>query len=182
MAACTACCPSNLARLVPQVAGYLYAQRGAQVFTVLYAASETTLDVGGNQVHLTQQTDYPFDGRVALQLAPERETKFALSLRIPTWAGERPVPGALYHFLDAAPQWSLRVNGEVVEATVENGYVTLDRTWQGGDRVELTLPMAVRAVTGAGGAIVVEPFAFPGGRRFHFTDPAGNELAVWSER
>ncbi|MCB9876479.1 MAG: glycoside hydrolase family 127 protein [Planctomycetes bacterium] len=143
----TACCPSNLARLVPQVAGYLYAQRGAQVFTVLYAASETTLDVGGNQVHLTQQTDYPFDGRVALQLAPERETKFALSLRIPTWAGERPVPGALYHFLDAAPQWSLRVNGEVVEATVENGYVTLDRTWQGGDRVELTLPMPVRAVT-----------------------------------
>jgi hypothetical protein len=33
----------------------------------------------------------------------------------------------------------------------------------------------------AGGAIVKETFSFPGGRRFHFTDPAGNELAVWSE-
>jgi predicted enzyme related to lactoylglutathione lyase len=33
----------------------------------------------------------------------------------------------------------------------------------------------------AGGTITVPIFAFPGGRRFHFQDPAGNELAVWSE-
>lgn len=36
-------------------------------------------------------------------------------------------------------------------------------------------------VTAAGGAIVKPIFSFPGGRRFHFTDPSGNELAVWSE-
>lgn len=36
-------------------------------------------------------------------------------------------------------------------------------------------------VTGNGGTIVKETFEFPGGRRFHFTDPSGNELAVWSE-
>lgn len=36
-------------------------------------------------------------------------------------------------------------------------------------------------VTAAGGAITRPIFAFPGGRRFHFTDPSGNELAVWSE-
>lgn len=36
-------------------------------------------------------------------------------------------------------------------------------------------------VRAAGGAIVRPIFAFPGGRRFHFTDPSGNELAVWSE-
>lgn len=36
-------------------------------------------------------------------------------------------------------------------------------------------------VEAAGGTIVKPPFAFPGGRRFHFRDPAGNELAVWSE-
>lgn len=41
---------------------------------------------------------------------------------------------------------------------------------------------AVRdAVLLAGGTIVRETFDFPGGRRFHFTDPAGNELAVWSD-
>jgi hypothetical protein len=36
-------------------------------------------------------------------------------------------------------------------------------------------------VQAAGGAIVRPIFSFPGGRRFHFTDPSGNELAVWSE-
>lgn len=36
-------------------------------------------------------------------------------------------------------------------------------------------------VKAAGGKIVRETFDFPGGRRFHFADPNGNELAVWSE-
>ena len=35
---------------------------------------------------------------------------------------------------------------------------------------------------GNGGSIVKEPFSFPGGRRFHFADPAGNVLAVWSDK
>ena len=41
------------------------------------------------------------------------------------------------------------------------------------------LATAQRAVEAAGGAIVRPAFAFPGGRRFHFRDPGGNELAVW---
>jgi predicted enzyme related to lactoylglutathione lyase len=43
------------------------------------------------------------------------------------------------------------------------------------------LEASQRAVQDAGGRIVMPIFAFPGGRRFHFTDPAGNELAVWAE-
>lgn len=37
-------------------------------------------------------------------------------------------------------------------------------------------------VRAAGGQVVKDIFSFPGGRRFHFTDPDGNELAVWSDR
>ena len=37
-------------------------------------------------------------------------------------------------------------------------------------------------VTSAGGVIVKDIFAFPGGRRFHFSDPSGNELALWSDK
>ena len=44
------------------------------------------------------------------------------------------------------------------------------------------LEAACAKVRQAGGAITQEIFAFPGGRRFHFTDPAGNELAVWSDK
>ena len=44
------------------------------------------------------------------------------------------------------------------------------------------LTEAMQAKVEAAGGVIVKPiFAFPGGRRFHFRDPAGNELAVWSE-
>ena len=42
------------------------------------------------------------------------------------------------------------------------------------------LEASVQAVRSAGGRIVQDPFPFPGGRRFHFLDPSGNEVAVWS--
>ena len=44
------------------------------------------------------------------------------------------------------------------------------------------LVAAQKRIRDAGGSIVKETYSFPGGRRFHFTDPNGNELAVWSER
>lgn len=44
------------------------------------------------------------------------------------------------------------------------------------------LPGTRQRVIDAGGTIVREIFSFPGGRRFHFADPNGNELAVWSDR
>ncbi|MGY1727310.1 VOC family protein [Geodermatophilus sp. SYSU D01062] len=43
------------------------------------------------------------------------------------------------------------------------------------------LDASVDAVTSAGGRVVDGPYAFPGGRRFSFTDPSGNQLGVWSE-
>ena len=44
------------------------------------------------------------------------------------------------------------------------------------------LAAAEAAVTAAGGVITKPAFAFPGGRRFHFREPGGNEMAVWSEK
>jgi predicted enzyme related to lactoylglutathione lyase len=58
-----------------------------------------------------------------------------------------------------------------------------DEVRQGGPLVILystDLEASVEAVRTAGGTIVKQPFSFPGGRRFHFHDPSGNELAVWS--
>ena len=43
------------------------------------------------------------------------------------------------------------------------------------------LDRSVEAVPVAGGQVVNGPYEFPGGRRFHFTDPSGNELGVWAE-
>lgn len=43
------------------------------------------------------------------------------------------------------------------------------------------LEASVQAVLSAGGQVAEAPYDFPGGRRFHFRDPSGNELGVWSE-
>ena len=43
------------------------------------------------------------------------------------------------------------------------------------------LDASVEAVKAAGGDVVNGPYEFPGGRRFHFTDPSGNQLGVWAE-
>ena len=43
------------------------------------------------------------------------------------------------------------------------------------------LVAAQKRITNAGGTIVKDTYSFPGGKRFHFIDPNGNELAVWSE-
>lgn len=42
------------------------------------------------------------------------------------------------------------------------------------------LDATVKAVRTAGGQVTQDPYEFPGGRRFHFADPGGNELAVWT--
>ncbi len=142
-----ACCPSNVARLIPQIPGYLYATSGDEVRCALYAASETTLDLPAGKVRLRQTGNYPWDGRIRFEMAPEQATRFTLQLRIPTWTGRQVVPGELYHYTESAPGWTLKVNGTPVDATAESGYVALDRTWNPGDRVELELPMPVRAST-----------------------------------
>ena len=63
------------------------------------------------------------------------------------------------------------------------GFRLDERVTAGGPLVLLyssDLDASVHAVSEAGGTVIQEPFDFPGGRRFHFRDPDGNELGVWS--
>lgn len=72
-----------------------------------------------------------------------------------------------------------------LDGTGEMGGFRPDTTVQAGGPLVILysddLPASLEAVRAAGGTITTEPFDFPGGRRFHFRDPFGNELAVWSE-
>jgi predicted enzyme related to lactoylglutathione lyase len=71
------------------------------------------------------------------------------------------------------------------DGRIGGGFTTAAAPGGGGPLVVLyarDLEAAVARVLAAGGAIVKPIFPFPGGRRFHFTDPSGNELGVWSDR
>ncbi len=141
----TACCPSNIARLIPQVSGMMYAYAEEDIYVTFYAGSSTEIPLPGGTVALRQATGYPFDEHIRLTLNPEKAQTFSLKLRIPTWAGDQFVPGELYDYVqpDPAP-WSVKVNGKEQDVQAENGFVDLRREWQPGDVVELHLPMPVR--------------------------------------
>lgn len=142
----TACCPTNIARLVPQVPGMIYAHDDKGLTLCLYAASRTKLDLGGVETEVIEETGYPFDGQVTLTLNPARTTRFAVRLRVPTWTSTQFVPGQLYRYIGASSEpVRLFVNDEPVELVVVKGFATIEQEWTAGDTVRLELPMPVRA-------------------------------------
>ncbi len=146
-----ACCPANLARLMEQLPGLVYAKRGAEIFVNLFVGSDATLSTGPTRVRVRQTTNYPWDGAVAIQVDPDRDADLTLAVRIPGWAVATETPGALYRFAEQpahehrAP-FTLRVNGRDTPIVVEHGYARLRRRWTHGDVVELTLPMPIHRV------------------------------------
>jgi predicted enzyme related to lactoylglutathione lyase len=84
-----------------------------------------------------------------------------------------------WSFEDYGPEYTSFMDGRLA-----GGFWTAPKVFRGGALIVLyasDLEGAEAKVKAAGGAIVKDIFSFPGGRRFHFTDPNGNELAVWSE-
>ena len=143
-----ACCPGNITRFLASVPGYVYAHQGDTVYVNLYAAGTGRIDTGTDHVvSLTQTTRYPWDGDIRITVAPEATRAFSIRLRIPGWARNEPVPGSLYRFADAsAVAPTVSVNGAAMPLTLDDGYVTIARTWTAGDVIALTLPMPVRRV------------------------------------
>ena len=142
----TACCPSNMARLIPQVPGMVYSQTDKDIFCGFYAGCNTEVELAGGKVRLEQETSYPFEGEVDIEVNPETDgAEFTLWLRIPTWCTDRFMPGELYSYADnASTTVSVKVNGKKVRAAVQDGYFPVSRSWSKGDKVELELSMPVR--------------------------------------
>lgn len=142
-----ACCPSNLCRFIPSLPGYLYAVKGDAIYVNLYAESTADISIGGKTVTLEQQTQYPWNGDIALRIGKTGTKSFKLLLRIPEWAQGQPVPSALYRYTDGtAAAWQVSVNGQTVTAQIEKGYITIDRKWKKGDCVRIHFDMPVHTV------------------------------------
>jgi uncharacterized protein len=90
-----------------------------------------------------------------------------------------------WRFNDYGPAYA-GIQNPVGEDVPEVGGLRLDSaTRPGGPLVLLysaDLDRTLSAVVDAGGTVASGPYDFPGGRRFHFADPSGNELGVWAEK
>ena len=121
------CCTMNVSRLVASIGGYFYSTGPGLVAVHLYGGNAATLEVDGKPVRLTEESRYPWSGRIHITVEPEASQHFSLHLRIPGWA-------------DGA---HAAVNGDAVDLprSTNHGYLDLTRDWTPGDVVELDLPM-----------------------------------------
>lgn len=139
------CCVGNIPRALFGIKDLMYSVNPARTELYLshYVDSEVSMPaIGGANLRVRQQTRYPWDGEVAITLHPAREISFALKLRIPSRTESE-----LYSASpDLGGKFNVRVNGKSESPKVEYGYITLQRGWKDGDRVELSLPMELQRV------------------------------------
>jgi len=142
-----ACCPSNLCRFIPSFPGYVYAVKDRDLYVNLFAANTATVQVGGKNVVLQQETNYPWDGDITIRIQKNQAKQFAMKIRIPGWVDRSPVPSDLYRFADdVLGSYTVKVNGTPVMAGLTDGYLAIDRTWKKGDVVTIHFDMPVRTV------------------------------------
>ena len=123
------CCPPNLVRTIAESANYAYAKSDGAIWVNLYGGSSLDTGVNGGNIRLSQETAYPWNGRVRIRIESGGTQPMALRLRIPGWAA-----GA-----------SVRVNlGPADESGRPGSYFEIRRVWRAGDVVDLDLPMPVR--------------------------------------
>jgi DUF1680 family protein len=180
------CCPPNLVRFLAGMPGYIYAHRQNAVYVNLYVSSDARFTVAGQDLALSVESEMPWGGKSTITVATRAATRAVLKLRIPGWARNRPAPGSLYAYVDAANErTSIAVNGRTIDASYdERGYVSLDREWHNGDRIDLAFPFAIRRVVAdrrvaaASGRVALErgPLVYCA----EWPDvPDGRALAVW---
>jgi hypothetical protein len=145
------CCPPNVARFLASFGSYVYAKGDDGIYVNLFVGGRTRVDLGGRRVELSQATEYPWKGDVAIRVKPDAEAEFALRVRVPGWAREQPVPSDLYRYQDGAGlPYTLSVNGQPAKVELVRGYAVLKRRWKAGDTVQLSLPMPVRRIVSDG--------------------------------
>ncbi|MGZ5191682.1 MAG: glycoside hydrolase family 127 protein, partial [Flavisolibacter sp.] len=144
----TACCPSNIARLVSSVGNYIYAQTKEELWVNLFIANETEFQFGESKIPVKMLTDYPWNGKVQLTLSPEKPSKFKLHIRIPGWSRDEIVPGGLYKRLDKKKMndFNITINGKNLAWKIQDGYAVINREWKKGDHVLINIPMDIKKI------------------------------------
>jgi len=144
----TACCPSNIARLVASLGDYIYGVSEKDIYVNLFIGSSTSLTIQDTKVELRQITAYPWNGKVSLEVKPSKKSSFTLRIRIPGWLKGQAVPGDLYQFKEIKQvQLPILLNGVSIPYTEESGYALIEREWKMGDIITFELPMDIKRVT-----------------------------------
>lgn len=105
----------------------IYSHRGdEELFVNLFIPSVLTW----GDTKIEQINNFPAEEGTSLMISPEKSRKFTVAVRVPEWAGKM----------------NVKINGKTADTVAEDGFIKLTRKWSKGDRIDVSLPMSLRAV------------------------------------
>ncbi|QIL41933.1 glycoside hydrolase family 127 protein [Pedobacter sp. HDW13] len=121
------CCPPNVVRTIAEVSDYAYSVSDKGLWFNLYGGNNlSTRLADGSKFSLTQETDYPWDGKIKITMKESAGKAYSIFLRIPAWTHDA----------------KISINGKAEKIPVVPGtYAEIKRVWKKGDRIDLNLPM-----------------------------------------
>lgn len=139
------CCVGNIPRVLLMLPTWTYVKDADSLYVNLFVGSTVTVpDIAGTDIEMVQETDYPWDGQVAITVNPKATKEFTLYVRMPN----REVSELYSNTPHANGAKFIRLNGRLIQPPVEKGYAVIHRTWKAGDKIDLALPMVVQRVKG----------------------------------
>ena len=128
------CCPPNLVRTISKVSGWAYSVSDNGVSVNLYGSNHLKTNLSdGTAIALSQETDYPWNGRIKITVEECKTESFEIAFRIPGWAKSA----------------TLKVNGESISIQLAPGtFARVNRVWKMGDVVLIDIPMEINLVEG----------------------------------
>jgi uncharacterized protein len=124
------CCSGTFPQLAADYHISTYLRSADGVYVNLFTPSQLQWNDGSGRYGLKQETKYPFDNKIQINVFASQPKDYALYVRIPSWAAPDPV---------------ISVNGNRVSDSVQPGtFAAIRRTWKDRDCVEIQLPMPLR--------------------------------------
>lgn len=132
----TPCCPASMSREIARITDMLWAHRKNEIAVLLYneAEMQTEVDVSGEAVAVrcSMHTNFPANGDVDLQVAPEQPAEFTLSLRIPSWC----------------KAFAVKLPDGTTQKGQPGSFLKLKRLWNPDDRLTIRMELSVRLIDG----------------------------------
>jgi DUF1680 family protein len=147
------CCNANGPRAFMMIPRFATMRSDSTIFINLYGENRSIIELNKkNRVSIDQNSGYPSDDRVEININPERAEKFSVAFRIPSWSISS----------------SLSVNGIEVPGVKAGSYHNLTRVWKRGDKVVLKLDLSGRLIKINGNqAIIRGPVVLARDTRFN---------------
>ncbi len=121
------CCAGTRPLTVIQYHINTYYHDNDNIYINLFTPSTVNWERGKSTVKLTQNTSFPYSDETEFTISVIKSEKFGIGIRVPEWL--------------TGPAMTARVNGRDIQGKTKNGWFIIDRQWNNGDKLSVTMPM-----------------------------------------